>query len=139
MANSSTAGLEPRLIRLVASGLCGSKDTKKYQAQLAELVERTSGDKDLKSQEEIFNALSDRVRLKMMYALMSREMCECEIMVALGMTQPTASRQLSILERAHLVSRSRRGKWAFYRAAGTSLEDVLARILVGAGTSAPSD
>jgi ArsR family transcriptional regulator len=41
-------------------------------------------------------------------------MCVCEIMVALDLTQPTASHHLGILERVNLVQDKHEGKWVFY-------------------------
>jgi DNA-binding transcriptional ArsR family regulator len=103
------------LTRLVQSGRCEAVNSKKYQAELTGLVSRTSGEVDLKSKAEVFKALSEELRLKMVYLLLTREMCECEIIVALDLTQPTASHHLSILERAGLITKTKRGKWVFYK------------------------
>jgi len=46
--------------------------------------------------------------------LSSREMCVCEVMVALDLTQPTASHHLRILENVALVKDRKDGKWVFY-------------------------
>jgi DNA-binding transcriptional ArsR family regulator len=117
--------LEPRLARLVESGLCTAKNTKRYQRDLTALVERTSGDKDLELQAGFFKALSDETRLKIVYALLAREMCECEIMAALGLTQSTASHHLRILQRSGAILRKKHGKWAFYRVDGSHMQELL--------------
>ncbi len=117
--------LEPRLARLVESGLCDAKDSKKYERELAALVENTSGGKDLESLAYYFKALSDETRLKMAYALISKEMCECEIMAALGVNQSTASHHLRVLQRSGVVSRRKDGKWVFYRTKGRLLKQIL--------------
>jgi len=108
-------GAKSSLARLVQSGRCEAVNSKEYQAELTSLVPRTSGEVDLNSEARVFKALSDELRLKMVYLLLTREMCECEIIVALGLTQPTASHHLSILERAGVITKTKRGKWAFYR------------------------
>jgi ArsR family transcriptional regulator len=41
-------------------------------------------------------------------------MCVCEVMVALDLTQPTASHHLRILENIGLVKDRKDGKWVFY-------------------------
>jgi ArsR family transcriptional regulator len=53
-------------------------------------------------------------------------MCECEIIVALGLTQPTASHHLSILERAGIITATKRGKWVFYKGAEANVRRFLA-------------
>jgi ArsR family transcriptional regulator len=89
------------------------------------LVSSTSGEVDLKSEAKVFKALSDELRLKMVYLLLMREMCECEITVALNLTQPTASHHLSILERAGLITKTKRGKWVFYKGSETKASKFL--------------
>jgi len=42
-------------------------------------------------------------------------MCVCEVMIALNLTQPTASHHLKILENAGLVKSRKEGKWVYYR------------------------
>ena len=50
-----------------------------------------------------------------MLALLSiREMCVCELITALSLTQPTTSHHLKILEDADLVQSRKEGKWVFY-------------------------
>jgi len=65
-------------------------------------------------QSRLFKALADKTRLKILMLLDIREMCVCEIMVALNLTQPTASHHLGILESVGLVKDRREGKWVFY-------------------------
>jgi predicted transcriptional regulator len=40
---------------------------------------------------KFFKALADATRLRTLRLLLVREMCVCEVMVALDLTQPTAS------------------------------------------------
>jgi ArsR family transcriptional regulator len=65
-------------------------------------------------QSRLFKALADKTRLKILMLLGNREMCVCEIMVALDLTQPTASHHLGILEGVELAKNRREGKWIFY-------------------------
>jgi ArsR family transcriptional regulator len=84
---------------------------------LRELAERVAKPGVLEKQSRIFKALADETRLGILNLLRAREMCVCEIMVALHLTQPTASHHLRILENAGLVKDSRKGKWVFYKIA----------------------
>jgi len=65
--------------------------------------------------------LADETRLRILKLLGIREMCVCEVMVALGLTQPTASHHLGILENAGLVKDRKEGKWVFYSIANSKL------------------
>jgi len=67
---------------------------------------------------EIFKALSDPNRLRMVRMLMEGELCVCELENILGISQSNISHQLRILRGAGLVKDRREGKWVFY-----SLED----------------
>jgi len=103
-----------RLERLVQSGICPAEDVSKYATELKELVVEVTDEDEVKRQSRLFKVLSDTTRLKILKLLDIREMCVCEIMVALGLTQPTTSHHLRILEAVGLVKDRREGKWVFY-------------------------
>ena len=103
-----------RLERLVQSGICPAEDVSKYATELKELVIEATDEDEVKRQSRLFKVLSDTTRLKILKLLDIREMCVCEIMVALGLTQPTTSHHLRILEAVGLVKDRREGKWVFY-------------------------
>ncbi|UCE96717.1 MAG: winged helix-turn-helix transcriptional regulator [Candidatus Bathyarchaeota archaeon] len=103
-----------RLERLVKSGICPAEDVSKYASELRQLVHETIDEDSVKMQSRLFKALADKTRLKIILLLDIREMCVCEIMVALGLTQPTASHHLGILESVDIVKDRREGKWVFY-------------------------
>ncbi|MBU7008081.1 ArsR/SmtB family transcription factor [Phosphitispora fastidiosa] len=56
----------------------------------------------------------DEVRLKILQMLTEREMCVCEIIDWLDMSQPVVSHHLKILRQAGLVKDCRDGKWIYY-------------------------
>jgi ArsR family transcriptional regulator len=105
---------QKRLARLVKSAICPAEDASKYAAELKHLVTQLSNEDEVKRKSRLFKALSDPTRLRILQLLSVREMCVCEIMVALDLTQPTASHHLSILERVNLVQDKHEGKWVFY-------------------------
>ena len=106
--------INKRLQRLMKSGICPAEDVSKYAAELKQLIQETADEKVIKTQSRLFKALADKTRLKILALLSIREMCVCEVMVALDLTQPTASHHLGILEKANLVKSKREGKWVFY-------------------------
>ena len=63
---------------------------------------------------ELFKALSDETRLKLVVLLYKRELCVCQIEAALGISQTKASRHLAILRRAGLLKSRREGLWVYY-------------------------
>lgn len=77
--------------------------------------------------EQIFFGLADKTRLRIVELLGSEELCSCEIMAALELTEPTTSHHLGILERAGLVASRRDGKWVFYELANSDVKALLAK------------
>src|ERR687898_3105116 len=65
--------------------------------------------------EELFKALADTTRLRILALLGSNEVCVCHIHDSLGLPQPTVSRHLAYLRRAGLVDVRRDGVWMHYR------------------------
>jgi len=65
---------------------------------------------------DFYKALSDEARLGILLMLhLHGELCVCDIMGALGITQSKASRHLATLRHAGLVSDRREGQWSHYR------------------------
>jgi len=108
---------EKRLDRLAKSGIHFCEDAPKHAKDLKELADRVAKLGVVEKQSRIFKALADETRLKILNLLKAREMCVCEIMIALGLTQPTASYHLRMLESVELVEDLRKGKWVFYKIA----------------------
>ena len=68
-------------------------------------------------------AVPARLRLlSMIYAREGGEACVCELTEPLGLTQPTVSHHLKVLVDAGLISRDKRGVWAYYRAVPGALD-----------------
>lgn len=67
----------------------------------------------------VFRALADRTRLRLLNLLRDREVCVCDLMRAVGQSQPKVSRHLSYLKRAGLVRDRRDGYWRHYSLAAS--------------------
>ncbi|HIH89342.1 TPA: winged helix-turn-helix transcriptional regulator [Candidatus Bathyarchaeota archaeon] len=102
------------LQRLVASGRCDCCNIGEYADQLKVLAEEVADSKQAKQRGRFFKALGDESRQRIIGLLSAREMCVCELMSALKMTQPTTSHHLKILEDAEIVKSRKDGKWVFY-------------------------
>lgn len=64
---------------------------------------------------KVYKALADETRLRILNLLCLQELCVCDIMAGLGMTQSKVSRHLSYLKNAGLVQDRREGLWMHYR------------------------
>lgn len=63
-----------------------------------------------------FKALSDRNRLRIIFALLEKkELCACQIYEWLGIKGATASNHMSILKSSGLVLSRKDGRWVHYR------------------------
>jgi ArsR family transcriptional regulator len=62
----------------------------------------------------IFKALSDETRLRILKLLEKGELCVCDIVAALDMIQPKVSFHLGVLKDASLIKDRRQGKWIHY-------------------------
>ena len=63
-----------------------------------------------------FKVLADPVRLRLLSMIAStEEACACDLVEPLERSQPTISHHLSVLTEAGLLTREKRGKWAWYR------------------------
>jgi ArsR family transcriptional regulator len=65
--------------------------------------------------EELFKALADRTRLRVIHLIGDDEVCVCFFVEVLKTNQPKISRHLAYLRRAGVVASRRDGKWMHYR------------------------
>jgi ArsR family transcriptional regulator len=117
---------EDRLRRLVDSGLRGSCRPSDRVSQLRKRAKQTD-DLTLRRLEAAFFGLADSTRLRILKLLGKEELCACEVMAALDLTQPTTSHHLGILERSGLVASRREGKWVFYRLSNPRVAELLTK------------
>lgn len=78
---------------------------------------------------QIFGALSDPVRLRMLSLIASQdEVCSCALEQPLAKSQPTISHHTRILAEAGLILGEKRGRWMWWRVVPERLQAV-ARML----------
>lgn len=75
--------------------------------------------KTLQSQQEVFQALSDPTRLRIVRLLLAagKPICQCEFVDSLAVSPANISRHAKILLQARLLTEHREGKWVYYRLA----------------------
>lgn len=77
-------------------------------------------------------AIADPARLRlisMIAAHQDSEACVCDLTEPLGLGQPTVSHHLKVLVDAGIITRDKRGTWAYYKLVPGAL-DSLATLLV---------
>jgi DNA-binding transcriptional ArsR family regulator len=107
--------LDKALETLVCSKRCAPEEASTYREKLKEMAEGAIDEAQVSRVSRIFRGLSEETRLRIVRLLQVQEMCVCEIMAALDLTQPTASHHLMILENAGIVRHRKENKWVFYR------------------------
>lgn len=91
---------------------------------------------------DTFKALSDETRLQIMALLLdNEELCVCDFVGTLDLTQSKASRHLRYLFNAGLVEDRREGLWMHYRLSSrlTPQQKVLVKALANALDPAATD
>ncbi len=68
----------------------------------------------MKEMEQVFKALADVTRLRILNLLLHGELCVCDIQFVLNSPQPNVSRHLIYLKNAGLVQDRRRGPRIYY-------------------------
>ena len=66
----------------------------------------------------LFRVLGEPARLQLLSLIAAQpsgEVCACELVESLGLSQPTVSHHLKVMYEAGLLSKERRGTWIYYR------------------------
>lgn len=66
----------------------------------------------------LFRVLGEPARLQLLSSIAAQpnqEVCACELVESLGLSQPTVSHHLKVMYETGLVSKERRGNWIYYR------------------------
>ena len=117
-----------RLERLILSGICSVENASKHETELKQLVNSTVDLDFVDKQSRFFKVLGNKTRLKILKILSVREMCVCEVMVALNLTQPNASHHLNLLENVGVVKDRKEGQWVFYSITKPKLIEDMTRV-----------
>ena len=89
---------------------CGGK----YKEMIKKIDDNMPCEEEFFDLSELFKMLGDSTRVKILYALSQGEMCVCDIVELLDVTQSAVSHQLRLLKQARLVKYRRNGKSTIY-------------------------
>jgi DNA-binding transcriptional ArsR family regulator len=91
-----------------------------------EKVDRMKGEvKVTKGLANIFKALADDTRMKIIYALSREELCVCDVATIIGSSVAAASHHLRYLRNVGLARHRKQGKMVFY-----TLDDDCVKIII---------
>lgn len=71
----------------------------------------------------VLKAAGDPKRVRILKMLEQGELCVCNIMAVLGLSQSTVSEHLALLKKAGLVTDRREGRWVHYTLASQAQND----------------
>jgi len=74
-----------------------------------------------------FRVIADPARLRLLNLIASSpngEACVCDLVAPLGLSQPTVSHHLKLLNEAGLLDREKRGLWVYYRLVPARLQQL---------------
>ena len=83
-------------------------------ARVAEVRAAMVGSPSVRLLAEIFRALGDPTRVRILDALSHAELCVCDVATLLGLSQSAVSHQLRLLRTLHLVTPRREGRIVYY-------------------------
>lgn len=74
---------------------------------------------------DLFKVFGDGTRVRILFVLLTAEVCVCDLAKLLGMTQSAVSHQLRVLKQARLIKARRDGKTVFYSLADDHVATLL--------------
>lgn len=81
---------------------------------LAELQPNRISEEQSQSTAELFKVLGDATRVKILYYLLQKELCVCDLTVLVGASQSAVSHQLRVLRNLRIVYGRKEGKQVIY-------------------------
>ena len=105
--------------------LIGDADKAECKVNRLRCITSKLDETQIESDAEIFKAMADPCRLKILSLLREGELCVCEIMVAVDRPQSSTSHHLSILKDAGLIKERKDGRWSRYRLSEGAIIEML--------------
>ena len=99
----------------------------------APLVREPLSAEQANSLAQTLKAIADPTRLRLLSIIAAHdggEACVCDLTEPVGLTQPTVSHHLKVLVDAGLLTREKRGVWAYFTVVPAAL-DALASVISG--------
>ena len=86
-----------------------------HENRVTDAAKHALPEQDNQRMAQLFKAMGDANRLKVLWALEQEEMCVCDIAAFLKISESAVSHQLRMLRQLQLVSNRREGPILYYR------------------------
>lgn len=96
-----------------------------HAKSVKQAVENMPAEETIEGLTDIFKALSDTNRLKIVIALSIRELCVCDLAAVTGSSESAVSHQLRILRNLKIVRYRKDGKIVYYRLDDDHVEQLI--------------
>ena len=80
--------------------------------------------RDFNSVSTVFKAFCEPVRLQIIDLLSCREMCACELLECLSISQSTLSHHMKILLESSLIIKRKDASWSYYSINSDAVKDI---------------
>ena len=105
--------------------MAGRRADRKTEPCCAPVLAAPLGSRDAEKLAGMFAALSDPVRLRLLSLIADAgEVCACDLLDAVGKSQPTVSHHTKILAEAGLVVGEKRGRWVWWSVVPGRLDEM---------------
>jgi DNA-binding transcriptional ArsR family regulator len=99
-----------------------------HRETVAHARTRLAPDQAYRAVADLFGALADPTRAKMLHALVRQELCTCDLAAVVGVSESGVSQHLRVLRALHVVQSRRVGKFVYH-----SLDDAHVAMLLQTG------
>lgn len=93
-------------------------------AELKRIMNKIPNDDFIINMAELFKVFGDSTRVKIIAALMEKELCVCDLAYIIHASQSAVSHQLRILKQSKLVKYRKEGQCIFYSLDDTHVEEI---------------
>jgi ArsR family transcriptional regulator len=98
-------------------------------SDLNKLIKDIPSEDILYENSEVIKALSEPIRLKILYLLKKGELCACHIDSALDKPQSTISHHLNVLKKVKFLKWRKEGKWTYYSLSDEKIIDYVEKLI----------
>lgn len=105
--------------------LIGDPDKAECKVEKLRSITDKMDEDEIEADAEVFKAMADSCRIKILMLLREGELCVCEIMIAVDRPQSSTSHHLSILKDAGLIKERKDGRWSRYRLSEGAIIEML--------------